>query len=246
MFKTTLKIIGSMLLAGYLLVAGFIYAVHRPTARYRDFRIEFIDTAETSFLRESDIRLMMKQAGFSPKGKEIGAFDTHALSQHLERNKLIRQARCYHTPDSILRIDIYQRHPIMRVQTERGYNYYIDHDGELMPVHDNAPALKLPLATGNIQEQWARTRLYEFALFLQKNHFWRSNIVQIHVTSQGEVELIPRVGDHVVKLGSFDNYEKKLDNLLTFYKKVLNKKGWNAYRSISLKFDGQVIGEKNE
>ncbi len=246
MFKTALKIIGSTLLIGYLFIAGFIYAVNRNPARYRDYRIEFRDTAETSFLRENDIRAMMKQAGFSPKGKRIDAFDTHVLSQHLEQNKLIRQARCYHTPDSILRIDIYQRHPIMRIQTERGHNYYIDHDGELMPMHANAPALKLPLATGNIHEQLARTRLYEFALFLQKNRFWRSNIVQIHVTQKEEVELIPRVGDHIIKLGTFDNYEKKLDNLLTFYKKVLNKKGWNAYRSISLKFDGQVIGEKNE
>lgn len=246
MFKTTLKIIGFTLLIGYLLVAGFIYAVHRHPACYRDFHIEFRDTAETSFLRESDIRSMMRQAGFSPKGKEIGVFDTHALSQHLEQNKLIRQARCYHTPDSILRIDIYQRHPIMRVQTERGYNYYIDLDGELMPIHANAPALKLPLATGNIRDRLARTQLYEFALFLQKNRFWRSNIVQIHITQKEEVELVPRVGDHIILLGTFDNYEKKLDNLLTFYKKVLNKKGWNAYRSINLKFDGQVIGEKNE
>jgi cell division protein FtsQ len=178
-------------------------------------------------------------------GKEVTAVNTDQLSQRLEQNKLVRRADCYHTPDSILRIDIYQRHPIMRVMTTRGSDFYIDREGELMPVQSNAPAMHLPLATGEVTPELARGPLYEFAQFLQKNRFWRSEITQIHVRSDGDVELIPRVGQHVILMGPLTDYEAKLKKLLTFYDKVPEHRGWNAYRVINLKFKGQVIGERS-
>lgn len=245
MFRIVCKTIGLTLLVGYLAVAGFIYAVDREPARYRDCRIVLCDTAEAAFLREADIRAMMKQGGFVPQGQEIATFDTHALALHLEQNRLVRHAYCYHTPDSTLRIDIYQRKPILRVKTDGGRDFYVDSEGEIMPVRADAPAIRLPLATGRITEDFARTALYDFARYLEDNRFWRANITQICVGGQEEVELVPRVGDHVIYLGPMTGYRDKLSRLRTFYDKALPRKGWNAYRRINLKFDGQVICEKN-
>ena len=43
--------------------------------------------------------------------------------------------------------------------------------------------------------------LYKFGVFLQKNSFWNAQIEQIHVLPGRNIELVPRVGDHIIYLG---------------------------------------------
>jgi cell division protein FtsQ len=69
-------------------------------------------------------------------------------------------------------------------------------------------------------------------------------VEQIYLNEKGEYELIPRVGAHVVKFGSFENYREKFRNLKAFYKKGLNNVGWNQYLYINLKYDNQIICTK--
>lgn len=243
MIKKIAKYVGFTLILGYLSIAGMIYHVGKQPAVYRDVSVVICDSAELSFLKASDIYNIMKQNKISPYGKRIEEFDTQQLTRCIAQNKLIRDVRCYHTPDSILRVDIFQRHPIMRVKNNVGKDYYIDTEGNIMPVQTGI-AIYLPIATGNISNEMAQNELYEFAKFLNHDSFWRSAITQINVKADGDVELIPRVGSHIILLGSFDNFQNKLDNLYTFYQKVLNVKGWNLYKTINIKFQGQVIGEK--
>ena len=75
-------------------------------------------------------------------------------------------------------------------------------------------------------------------------------MVQINVLpppnarTEPEIELIPRVGDHVVLLGWLDGYERKLDKLLAFYRKAMPKEGWDKRNYINIKYDGQVVCSK--
>lgn len=49
-------------------------------------------------------------------------------------------------------------------------------------------------------------------------------------------------------LGSVQDFETKLDNLMLVYKKVFSKAGWAMYDTVSLKFKNQVVctRKKNE
>ena len=67
---------------------------------------------------------------------------------------------------------------------------------------------------------------------------------QIDVTEDGEIRLVPRVGDHLLILGSADDVERKLERLMNFYEKGLDNIGWNKYRSISVAYDNQVVCKK--
>lgn len=244
MLKTTLKIICLTLLCAYLLIAGVIYSVGNEPAVCRDIKIEIIDSARYCFIQPSSIRRQVLKTQPSPIGQKFEDINTLEIARTIENNQLIKKAYCYHTPDSLLRIDIEQRYPILRIKSEKIGDYYIDTEGELMPTQHNT-ALRMPLATGHINQSLAKGDLYTFALFLQDDRFWRNEITQIHVDQQGDIFLVPRVGRHTIKMGTLHNFEQKLQNLLTFYKKVLPRKGWNAYKCINLEFDGQVIGEKN-
>lgn len=244
MLRTVLITAGTLLLVAYLAVCGFIYA-DRAEMIYAGDRIVVLDSADLHFVREADVRAILRQANFSARGKRLHEVNTYELGRLIEQNPLVRSARCYHTPDSMLRIDVEQRHPIMRVKSNGpDGDFYIDTEGETMPAHPGV-ALRLPLVTGQVRRSEVRELgLYEFARFLEDNRFWRQEITQIHVDAAGEVTLVPRVGSHVILMGSLQDYEQKLDRLLTFYQKVMPRKGWNAYSVLNVKFDGQVVGER--
>jgi len=62
------------------------------------------------------------------------------------------------------------------------------------------------------KKSFAMRSLYKFGVFLQNDKFWNAQIEQINVTPTREIELVPRVGDHVVFLGKIDNFEENLDD----------------------------------
>lgn len=254
MVKTIFKAIGILLLLGYLLGAGYLYGFWRAEPRYRDLRITVsYPSDDAHFVTESSIRsLVTSKPGFHCKGKTYAEVNTLELARYIEeKNQLVRHASCYHTPDSLLRIDIEQRNPIIRVKSATPVNagnghsmvdFYIDRDGAMMPAQYGT-AIQLPLVTGHVKSTHIAP-LHDFALFLKNDDFWSAEVTQIHIRENGDAELVPRIGDHTILLGSFDNTKKKLDHVRKFYDKVMPRKGWNYYKTINVKFDRQVIGEK--
>ena len=91
-------------------------------------------------------------------------------------------------------------------------------------------------------------KLLNFVVLVEKDDFWRSEIVQI-VVAKGpdgapEIELVPRMGSHTVIFGSPDDAEEKLAKLLTFYRRGLRNIGWEEYRTINVKYKEQVVCTK--
>lgn len=91
-------------------------------------------------------------------------------------------------------------------------------------------------------------KLINFVKYIEEDSFWRAEIVQIVAVTIGngdlEVELIPRTGDHTVLFGAIEDVEEKFDRLLAFYENGLGNIGWENYRTISVKYKGQVVCRK--
>ncbi len=253
MIKTIFKVIGVLLIIGYLMAAGLMYGFWREEPVYRgvDIHIDYPND-EAHFVNPADIRSKLLPSKLNPIGKPFREVNTMEISEFVEQNKLVRNAAVYHTPDSLLRIDITQRNPIIRVKSalpvkdSKGASvsdFYIDLDGELMPAQVGS-AIRLPLVTGYVRSKHIEP-LHDFALYLKNHDFWSDEVTQIYVRENGDIELVPRVGSHTILVGDFENIDEKLKHVRTFYKKVLPRKGWNAYRVINAKFDGQIVGEQN-
>ncbi len=58
---------------------------------------------------------------------------------------------------------------------------------------------------------------------------------------QGDVELFPKVGNHVILMGRVSDLEDKFQRLYVFYRMGLNKVGWNKYNVINIKYKNQVV-----
>ena len=87
--------------------------------------------------------------------------------------------------------------------------------------------------------------LMRFIEHIQSDSFWSAEVVQIIASGGGEkplqIAIIPRSGHFTVDLGTMDNINTKLKTLYRFYTKGLSNVGWDKYRSISLRYEGQVV-----
>jgi cell division protein FtsQ len=77
--------------------------------------------------------------------------------------------------------------------------------------------------------------------YLNNDSFWSAQIDQIYVDSHDEIDLIPRVGNHVIHLGTTGDMEDKFRNLRAFYDKVLPEVGWNMYSNINIEYKDQIV-----
>ena len=118
-------------------------------------------------------------------------------------------------------------------------NYYLDTFGAILP--ESRYASDMIVVTGNISRKYAQKTLPTIGNMLLKDKFWQSQIVQINILSDGTVEMIPRIGDHIIYLGPPVNIDKKLERMRKFYIYGLNVAGWNKYSYISVEFDNQII-----
>lgn len=202
------------------------------------------DSLEVTFINRKEVLALVRESGFNPIGKEVSTINTEALEKALKKNPRIKRAECFKTTDGNIKVEIYQRVPVMRVMSMNG-NYYIDSEAETMPVSTNYSVF-VPLASGFISEDFAKNELFKLALFLQENEFWNAQISQIYVHPNNDISFIPRVGDQVILIGSLDNLEGKLSSLMSLYNNGFSELGWNRYKKINLKYEHQIICTKKE
>ena len=208
----------------------------------QDLQVVVKDSLDKHFVSESDLVSILKKADLNPIKKPMDAINTDKIETELKKNEMIARIEAYKTPSGIIKLEVEQKIPILRVISSRG-NFYVDNLGTTMPVSFRYVA-DVPLVSGYVEKELAVTDLYKFALFLQENEFWNNQIEQIYVHPDNEVELIPRVGNHRIVLGSFADFEEKLDNLRLFYDKVIPKTGWEKYSIINLKYKDQIFCTK--
>jgi cell division protein FtsQ len=241
--KKVIFIILATLLIAYVAVSIFFFG-HRKKMNTVCQEVEIIikDSLEKPFLKEADIVVFLKNRKVYPLNKEIKNINTDSMEKVLIKNNIIEKAEVVQTISGKIKIVISQKMPILRVFTGSG-NYYVDNSGKTMPANLGEPVY-VPVASGNIEKSFAISQLYKFALFLRNDDFWNDQIVQIYVKSENEVEIVPRIGDQTIILGSLEDFEKKLQKLRRFYEQVIPKMGWEKYRVINLKYKNQIVCTK--
>lgn len=245
MIKKILLFVVLLLVVAYLAIA--LTAFNRKPVHQvcRHLELDIKDSVNAGFVTRDEIAVLLRKQGLYPIGQKMNDIRTDFLEKKLNEHPLIEEAECYKTPGGSLRVEVTQRLPVLRIISNKGDNYYIDNKGKIMPIESNCVA-HLAVVTGDVDKTFAQKALYPFGMFLKKNKFWNSQIEQINVTSDQEIELVPRVGEHIIFLGKVDNFEVKLAKLKIFYEKALNQVGWNKYGRISLEFNNQIICTKKE
>jgi len=116
-----------------------------------------------------------------------------------------------------------------------------------LPVVSGNIPVTLPAGfRGNLKENNAwLVQMRDLAIFLESEEFWNNMTEQLYVDGKGVISLVPRVGDHRIVLGSPVNIEEKFRKLECFYREVIPLSGWNAFRSIDLQYEKQIVCKIN-
>lgn len=205
------------------------------------FDIIVTDSLKQSFINRDDIRNSIALNGQNPVGQPMRLVNTDSIERLLSYNPMIRSAQCYKTNGDRVYLKISQRTPMFRVIGR--HNYYVDTDRQLMPTSTHYSAY-VPVVTGLEDQSLAKTEIYDFVEYITNDDFWNAQIEQIVVHQDTTVDLVPRVGNHIIRLGKLTRYPQKLDKMLTLYKKGFDVIGWPDYKIIDLRFRNQIICKK--
>ena len=245
MLKKILSILSVLLLTCYL-----AWSVVAMTDSHEDSRVcqgvdlHITDSLHFDVIDEDMILSVLQEHAIDPVGVPLDRIDVSAIESLLAQHPLVGSAQCYMTSGDMLRINLSSKVPLVRVMNNRGQDFYVDSRGEILTQH--SLAVQLPVATGYIDRRFASEDLLTVVRAIDRSDFWKAQVEQINVTKEGFVELVPRVGDHLLILGTVDDVEHKLDRLMNFYGKGLDNVGWNKYRSISVAYDNQVVCKKRK
>lgn len=235
-------------LIGYVVFAAITMSSPDPDEQCVAVELEVNKGAKVNFIDSKEIENILRNQHLYPKGKLMKNVDTRKIEQAVKTNSFVEGVECFKTNGGKLKISVTQREPVIYVIPDGSDGYYVDKNG--FSIVSSFYSSNLPIATGSIDQKFASEHLAQLGLFLQTNTFWDSQIEQIYVKKgkkgKPTIELIPRVGDHVVYLGTLDNYEKKFRRLKIFYEKGLSTVGWNKYESINLEYDNQIICTKRD
>lgn len=282
-----------ILLSVLVWIAIFVYLVfavrycskQEENVEISGTKIEILDSLNAKIITPTMVESWLKEGGFELLNKPVNRLNTNEIELAIRSKGFVKDVRVYVDLSGVLNIDIEQRVPIARVNTQNGYNFYITDDHYILPLQSHWVCY-VPVISGNMNFPFERdfvgqfenideenkkkyaknyqfcSKLINFVEFVSKDKFWNAQIVQINLNQivqktvselggrsasvvssdlVGQVELIPRAGDHIIMLGGLDDYKAKLDKMMRFYDQALKYEGWNGKKYINLAFKDQIV-----
>lgn len=242
-WKKTLIVTVDVIIAAYLVLA--VTAFNRPDEKATvcsEVKIDIAQDKGDGFLNPGEVKRLLERQSLYPLAQPMQFVSTRSIEEALMKSPFVDEAQCYKTQSGHVCIQLRQRLPLLHVMADNGECYYLDDHGDILPA--TGLTIDLIVATGIISRKYAREVLAPLAITLHDDAFWQNQIVQLNVLGDGTLELVPRVGDHVVYLGAPTDIPQKLDRLRKFYKYGLSHAGWNRYERISVEFGNQIICKK--
>jgi cell division protein FtsQ len=184
--------------------------------------------------------------------KRMGEINLNMVELILEENPFIKNAEVYRRNGGILEVRVHLNKAIARFRNVRGEQFYLDESGVFMPLTETyTPNVIIvsgfvteSIKAGDSLRSESGKRLYPMLQYIHNNPFFRAQISEIVVSQNGDLTLLPEVGSIYVEFGTADDYQEKLDNLMLFYRQVLNRTGWDRYKKVSVKFRGQIVATR--
>ena len=246
------------IILGLYLVAAMI-SFNRPDETMKictkvDIHIDGANSA--GFLTTTEIKRLLEHQHLHPLNKPMKCIEPRVIEELLISGPFVKTAECYKTKDGHVCINITQRMPIVRIKSQNGADFYLDDNGGILP--NSSYTSDLIIATGNINKWFAQYYITPLTRAIMSNPLWSNQVEQINVLQDYGIEVIPRVGDHIVFLGYLPQskdkedrekkiqtfVDKKFTRLEKFYRYGLSYAGWNKYAYVNIEFDNQIICKK--
>ncbi|MBN2669697.1 MAG: hypothetical protein JXR60_10760 [Bacteroidales bacterium] len=242
----------------YLLVALSFTHNKFKQIRCTHIDVNVLDSAKAMFISPKDITQLISKNEFNIIGYPLSDINTLVVERAITMHPSIKSAQVYSSVKGALKVAIQQREPIVRIMNKNGTGYYIDLEGDLMPLSDNYTA-RVPIINGAINKSYQKYKIqnfnqeksdsllqsvYRLSLAIYRNPYWNAMTDQLYTDNEQNISIIPKTGADQIFLGRTFDFDKDLNILTEFYNQVLPVVGWEKYKTINLKFNKQVVCKK--
>ncbi len=240
---------GLWIASGITVVIVLVAAMqHKDQRKCSEVKVEIEGDTKHMFLDEQDVLMMID--GESLKEKQIGDIRLRLLEEMLEKNPWMENVEMFFDNNNVLNIKVTEREPVARIFMSAGNSFYLDANAMQMPLSEKLSA-RVPLFTnfpGDLNKMSSgdsvlMQQVLSIGKYIIADTFWMAQTAQVNITADRKFELIPVIGNHIVELGTADDFEKKLDKVYSFYKQVFTKAG-DKYEKLNVEFEGQVVATK--
>lgn len=176
----------------------------------------------------------------------VSRLDAHGIEQAIMKEPWVADAQVFIDIDRMMHIYVTQRVPVARIFRKDGTSYYMDSTLHTMPLSDNYTYYTMvvtnaPEMNDDSSGIGLRKQIASLVKTINVDSFWSAQVSQVVIDSAGMFELIPVLGNQRILFGDTSAMKDKFSNLLTFYKNVLNRIGWDKYETLDLRFRNQVV-----
>lgn len=217
-----------------------------------DINIEISGANNHVFVDKKDILEIIGDNG-AAKEKEISAIELKKIENQIEKIAWVKKADLFFDNKQVLHANIEEREPLARIFTLQGRSYYIDSSCHRLPLSDKLSA-RVPMFTSfppeadkkilSRPDSLVLMDVKKMAQYIQQDSFLVAQVAQIDITRNGTYEMIPVLGDQVIRLGDAENLDEKFTKLENFYKQVWAKTGFEKYEIIDVQYANQVVATK--
>lgn len=220
----------------------------------KGLEVAILDSLENSFVSKADVRKYLDKEYGRYVGEKLDSLDLVKIEKIIDGRSAVKKSQAYVTKDSLLRIEVTQRKPVVRFQKKEG-GFYADADGYIFPLqvsyasHVQIIDGDIPLAAnsgykGEIENPREREwfeNVMDVVRFIEGSRTWKGKIVQIHVEKNGEIVLVPREGRQVFRFGQPVQVAEKFDKMEMYYSHIVPEKGSEAYKTVDVRFTDQIV-----
>ena len=207
--------------------------------RIRNDQYHFIDKGQV-------MDILFRDRNIDPANMNMKKLDANQMERILDSNPWVADAQVYVDNKQQLHISLTQRVPVARLFEQNGNSYYLDHTLKQMPlsdkyIHYTTVVTNVPLLKDDSASSAMKGEIVALVSHIDRDTFWSAQVSQVIVTDDRKFELVPVLGNHRILFGDTTSMNDKFNNLFAFYKKILNKIGWDKYEVLDIRFASQVV-----
>ncbi len=249
---TNMKIRLAWIAAAVVMASLLILSVNRKAksgVTQVQIEIEQLSGKRNLVDKKDVLKAFRNHLGFDIEMASIQELKIVELEELLQKDNRVEEAEVYIDSKNRIHVQLKQREPIVRVHAESGKRYYLDKDGNKVPLKKKS-AIRVPIASGSIgdyqdgfleaKQRSALQDVFELMTKVKEDPFLDALVEQIFVEKDGEITLIPKLGREKIKFGAFEDVEEKFYKLKVFYKEGLPREGWDKFASLDLRYRNQV------
>lgn len=237
-----------------LVVAGCVTAILSASRMQDSRKIKGLDIRirndQYHFIDKQQVKTMLFSSEVNIAKTNLKKLNAHLIEKAMNENPWVADAQVYVDNAKVMHIYLTQRVPVARLFDQSGNSYYLDRTLKAMPLSDNyihytTVVTNVPVfnndSVGRALDTAMKAQILSLVKFIGKDTFWNAQVSQVTVTDDRTFELVPVLGNQRIIFGDTTRMQEKFDNLFAFYKKVLNRVGWDKYETLDLRFAGQVV-----